>query len=47
MLVIKMMTNKNEGYKIAGYANTIEDAKKVIKTKCNLYNPIDIYFEIN
>lgn len=46
MLVIKMMTNKNEGYKVAGYANTVEDAKILIERKRNEYNAIDIYFEI-
>ena len=33
MLVIKMMTNKNEGYKVVGYSNSVEGAKEIIKAK--------------
>ena len=45
-LIIKMMTNKNEGYVDCCYASTPEEAKEKIKALSLYYNPIDIYFMI-
>lgn len=47
MLVVKMMTDRKEGYKKAVYVNTPEEANEYIKALKVYYNPIDIYYTIN
>ena len=42
-----MMTNKVEGFKVAGYADTPEQANKKINDLKAYYNPIDIYYSVN
>ena len=44
MLVVEMMTNKIEGYKVVANVNTVEEAKEVIAKAREQYNVIDIYF---
>lgn len=45
-LIIKMMTNRTEGYVACSYAKTPEEAKAKIKALKLYYQPIDIYFMI-
>ena len=47
MLLVKMMTNRIEGYKKCCYVNTPEEANECIKALKIYYNPIDIYYTIN
>ena len=47
MFVIKMMTSKVEGFKVAGYVDTPEQANKKIDDLKRYYNPIDIYYAVN
>lgn len=46
MLRIKMMTNKAEGFKVAGYCETVAEANERIEWLNWYYNPIEIYFEV-
>ena len=44
MFKIKMMTDRNNGYIIAGYAETAEEAREKVKALNVYYSPIDIYY---
>ena len=42
--VVKMMTDRKEGYKIRGYFETAEEAKELVRALIVYYEPIDIYY---
>lgn len=44
MFKIKMMTDRKNGYIIISYADTIEEAREIVKAAKFYYNPIDIYY---
>ncbi len=44
MFKIKMMTDRNNGYITISYADTVEEAREIIKAAKLYYNPIDIYY---
>lgn len=44
MLKIMMMTSKIEGYKVAGYANTVEEILNKIDWLKEYYSPIDVHY---
>jgi hypothetical protein len=43
--VIKMMTDRTEGYKTAYCCETIEETYELLKALKVYYNPIDIYYK--
>jgi hypothetical protein len=44
MFKIKMMTDRENGYITVSYADTIEEAREIVKAAKFYYNPIDIYY---
>ena len=44
MFKIKMMTKRENGYVVAGYADTLEEAREIVKALKVYYEPIDIYY---
>lgn len=44
MFKVMMMMNRAEGYKVAVYANTLEEAKEKVSALKLYYNPLDIYY---
>ena len=42
--LIKMMTDRIEGYKAVSYASTPEEARELVKAYKVYYAPIDIYY---
>ena len=47
MFTIKMMTSRVEGYKVAGYADTVEQAREKVNGLKVYYNPIDVYYTVS
>ena len=43
MFIIKMMTDRKKGYITISYADTVEEAREIIKAAILYYSPIDIY----
>ena len=43
--LIKMMTDRTEGYKEVGYADTVEEAKEYVDALKVYHNPIDIFYK--
>ena len=46
MYVVKMMTDRKEGYKEMGLFNNLTEAKEVLNAVKAYYSPIDAYFAI-
>jgi hypothetical protein len=44
MFKIKMMTKRENGYVTISYADTVEEAKEIVKAAKFYHNPIDIYY---
>ena len=44
MFKIKMMTDRKNGYITVSYADTVEEAREIVKAAKFYYNPIDIYY---
>lgn len=45
MFLIKMMTDRVEGYKNIAYVNTVDEANERINALKVYYKPIDIYYK--
>ena len=43
--LIKMMTDRVEGYKDVAYAETIEEAKEYVDALKIYHNPIDVFYK--
>ena len=46
MYVVKMMTDRKEGYREMGLFNNLAEAKEVLNAVKVYYSPIDAYFAI-
>lgn len=45
MFLIKMMTDRTEGYKNVAYVNTVDEVNTRIAALKIYYKPIDIYYK--